>query len=68
MLKSERDKVVAANQEPIYSIPGTNDRLAIASIHIQGIGHEYWIKDDPGGDRISAIVAFLLALDDDPGK
>ena len=68
LLKSERDKVVAANQEPVYPIPGTNDRLAMASIHIQGIGHEYWIKDEPGGDRISAIVAFLLALDDDPGQ
>jgi len=68
LLRSERDKVIAANREPVYPIPGSSDRLAIASIHIQGIGHAYWINDEPGGDRVTALVAFLLALDDDPGQ
>ena len=68
LLRSERDKVLAANKEPVYPIPGSSDRLAIASIHIQGIGHSYWINDEPGGDRVTALVAFLLALDDDPGQ
>jgi len=68
LLKAERDKVIAANKEPVYPIPGTSDHLALASIHIQGIGHDFWINDDAGGDRITALIAFLLALDDDPGQ
>jgi hypothetical protein len=48
-------------------------------MNIQGIGHDVnchaedghehtcEILDKPGGDTITALVAFLLALDDDPG-
>jgi hypothetical protein len=68
LLRSERDKVVAANQEQAYPIPGRPDRLSAASIHIQGVGHDFWVKDEPGGDRVTALVAFLLSLDDDPGQ
>lgn len=68
LLRSERDKVIAANKAQVYPIPGSSDRLSAASIHVQGVGHEFWIKDQAGGDRITALVAFLLSLDDDPGQ
>jgi hypothetical protein len=68
LLESEREKVIRANQDKVYSIPGSPDRISIASIHVQGIGHKYWIQDEPGGDKITALVAFLLALDDDPSQ
>jgi hypothetical protein len=68
LLKSERDKVIAANNERIFAIAASSTRLPAASIHVQGIGHDFWINDQPGGDRITALVAFLLALDDDPGQ
>ena len=38
----------------------------MTSLGVSGIGHEFWIDDTPGGDRITALVAFLLALDDRP--
>lgn len=68
LLKSERDRVTAANQESVWPVPGASQRVSMASMQIQGSGHEYWIEDRPGGDTITALVAFLLALDDDPGK
>lgn len=68
LLKSERDRVIAANRESVHPIPGRQETIPIASMHIQGIGHEYWIDDVPGGDVVTPLVAFLLALDDNPGK
>jgi len=68
LLKSEREKVIAANQEKVYPVPGSTDRIALASMQIQGVGHDYWIDDQPGGEQITALIAFLLALDDDPGN
>ena len=68
LLRAERDKVVSANNERVYPIPGGEGRLSIASLHIKGAGHDFWVNDDVGGDRITALVAFLLALDDDPGS
>ena len=68
LLESERDKVIIANKEAVHPIPGRSEAIAIASMHIQGIGHHYWIDDEPGGDLITPLVAFLLALDDHPGK
>jgi hypothetical protein len=38
----------------------------MASLGVSGVGHEYFIRDEPGGERITALVAFLLALDDKP--
>jgi hypothetical protein len=26
------------------------------------------VEDEPGGERITALIAFLLALDDAPGQ
>ena len=68
LLKSERAKVVAANHEQVYPVLGTTDHVSLEQMNIQGIGHDYYIDDTPGGDNITALVAFLLALDDDPGK
>jgi hypothetical protein len=68
LLKSERDKIIDANRQFIWQISGTNRYVSIASMHIQGIGHDYYINDVPGGNDITALVAFLLALDDNPGK
>ena len=68
LLKSEREKVIAANNEAVYPIIGTPDHIAFAAMNIKGVGHEKYIDDVPGGDTITALVAFLLALDDDPGR
>jgi hypothetical protein len=67
LLKGEREKVIAANKEAVMPILGTSDRLSMDAMNVQGIGHEMYIDDTPGGDKITALVAFLLALDDDPG-
>ena len=68
LLKSEREKVILANKEDVYPIPGTSEFTSMASLNIQGVGHQYWIEDENGGDNITALVAFLLALDDKPGE
>ncbi len=49
-------------------MPGSTARVAMEDMNVQGIGHEYWIQDQPGGDNITALIAFLLALDDKPGE
>jgi hypothetical protein len=67
-LKSEREKVIAENKKQVWPIPGTDDHVSIASLQIEGVGHEYWIDDEPGGETVTALVAFLLALDDNPGE
>lgn len=68
LLESERNKVIAANKEAVHPVPGRTDAIPIAAMHIQGIGHNYWIDDEPGGDIITPLVAFLLALDNHPGE
>ncbi|HEU4388351.1 MAG TPA: hypothetical protein VFV34_11180, partial [Blastocatellia bacterium] len=67
VLEQERDRVIEANRTPSYPVPGSTELTAMTSMRVQGVGHKYWIKDEPGGDRVTALVAFLLALDDDPG-
>jgi hypothetical protein len=67
LLGSEREKVIAANRVPVYPVNGSTERVSMASMNVQGIGHEKYIDDHPGGEKITALVAFLLALDDDPG-
>ena len=68
VLKSEREKVIAANNAAVWPVPGTDNRVPMSSLQIQGVGHEYWVDDVPGGTKVTALVAFLLALDDDPGR
>ena len=68
LLKGEREKVIAANKEPSFPVPGTAERVSGEAMNVQGVGHEQYIQDTPGGENITALVAFLLALDDEPGK
>lgn len=75
LLKSERALVLADNRSATMAVPiGDADnplsappRVSLASLGVEGRGHEFWIDDTPGGERVSALVAFLLALDDAPG-
>jgi hypothetical protein len=74
LLRSEREKILADNRAPIVPVPtGSADNplnapstTSLALLGVQGIGHEFWVNDVPGGERITSLVAFLLALDDDP--
>lgn len=68
VLKSERQKVIAANSEKVHPVPGRPDFVSMSQLHIRGTGHEYWVEDEPGGDVVTPLVAFLLALDDNPGR
>ncbi len=67
LLKPEREKIIAANKEESYPIIGTQNKIAFNHMNILGIGHDKYIDDVPGGEKITALVAFLLALDDVPG-
>jgi len=66
VLHSERKRVIAGNRERVIPVPGSSAYVAGAALSIAGIGHDYYLKDVPGGDDVTALVAFLLALDDDP--
>lgn len=68
LLKSERDRVISANKEQVYPAPGGSEKVALASMQIEGAGHTYWVDDQVGGRKVAALVAFLLALDDDPSR
>ncbi len=83
LLKSERVLVMRENATPRVPVPGRcadgSDSAAsatpckpmlipVAKLGLSGKGHEYWVDDFPGGDRITSLVAFLLALDDHPGQ
>jgi hypothetical protein len=67
LLRSERKKVLRGNVAPVLPIPGTERKLSAAELGIEGIGHAFYLDDEPGGDDVTALVAFLLALDDHPG-
>lgn len=68
LLQAEREKVIAANREAVLAVPGEARRIAMKDMQIEGVGHEFWIQDQPGGEIIAPLIAFLLALDDEPGK
>lgn len=68
LLKEERARVLVANGEAVLAVPGENKQLAMNALQIEGKGHEFWINDQPGGPIITPLIAFLLALDDEPGK
>lgn len=67
VLRSERKKVLRGNVAPVLPVPGTKRTMSAADLGIEGVGHEYYLDDEPGGPNVTALVAFLLALDDDPG-
>jgi mono/diheme cytochrome c family protein len=76
VLESERAKVIADNRAPVMSVPGNAadnplgvpPRVSLEALGVDGSGHDFYIDDVPGGNRVTALVAFLLALDDAPGE
>jgi hypothetical protein len=76
LIESERRKIVASNRTLTMHVPPggvwdargrpPSEVVSMTSLGVSGVGHEYWVNDRPGGDRITALVAFLLALDDKP--
>jgi hypothetical protein len=68
LLENERRRVIAGNGTPVFRVPGSTRMLTGKDFGIEGIGHEFWIRDKPGGEKVTALVAFLLALDDWPGR
>jgi len=68
VLEAERERVIRGNREAVLPVPGTAWRLRGSDFAIEGIGHEYFVADVPGGDDVTALVAFLLSLDDAPGE
>jgi len=67
VLKESRREVIIANRLRTQSIIGLNEKRSMASLGVAGIGHEFWVDDEPGGPDVTALVAFLLSLDDCPG-
>jgi hypothetical protein len=75
LLRAEREQVLAQRHTPLVPVPGIGQsenplgapaRVSAEQLGISGAGHEFYIEDAPGGERITALVAFLLALDDAP--
>ena len=80
VLRLECDRVMRVNKAKVSPIPGTSQFTSTEFKNIQGVGHTVNCHpeegdeeshscdiQDKGGDVNSALVAFLLALDDDPG-
>ena len=77
VLADERARVIAGNHLRMIPAPHSDARtdalglpvaelLSAHSLGISGQGHEFWVDDEPGGERVTALVAFLLALDHFP--
>ncbi|MEZ4315894.1 MAG: hypothetical protein R3F61_00245 [Myxococcota bacterium] len=67
VLKEQRRPVIIANRARTHPVIGEHERRSMASLGVAGIGHEFWVDDEPGGPDVTALIAFLLALDDCPG-
>jgi mono/diheme cytochrome c family protein len=76
LLATERERVIRNNRSPIMPVPignadnplGAPATTSADLLGVQGIGHEHYVDDVPGGDRITSLVAFLLSLDDAPAE
>ena len=77
LLKAERQRVMEGNRVRVIPAPHSDARidalgrpvaelLSAYTLGISGQGHEFWVDDQPGGERVTALVAFLLALDHFP--
>jgi mono/diheme cytochrome c family protein len=77
VLEEERRRVVEGNRVPVIPVsPGSTWRqdggspprelVSMVELGAPGTGHDFWLADAPGGDRVTALVAYLLALDDCP--
>ncbi len=67
VLRDVRERVITNNKARSIAVVGSDERRSMASLGVAGIGHAFWVDDEPGGDDVTALVAFLLALDDCPG-
>ena len=67
VLAEAREAAVKENYQPTHPVIGSSMKRSMASLGVAGIGHEFWVDDTPGGPDVTALVAFLLALDDCPG-
>ena len=79
VLRTERERVIAANELENYEVPAGStmdvvrggppiERVSMRSIGIAGYGHDFYISDVPGGERVTSLVAYLLSLDDCPRR
>jgi hypothetical protein len=77
LLSSERERVLAGNKQQVIPVAaGSTYRpngdapprttVSMVELGAAGIGHEFWVDDVPGGKKITALVAYLLSLDDCP--
>ena len=75
LLRQERAEMLARQNDrviPVPGLPGSENPLgapaavSAAELGIIGKGHEFFIDDVPGGKDITALVAYLLSIDDDP--
>lgn len=77
VLKSERERVVAANHRPTMSVTrgGTwrespndpaRELMSMDELGSYATGHDFYLDDQPGGEKVTALVAWLLAQDDCP--
>lgn len=76
LLRAERAQILARRHALVVPVPGVGHSenplgvppfVSAEQLGISGSGHEFYVDDVPGGERVTALVAFLLALDDDPG-
>lgn len=76
LLRAEREQVLKHRHDAVVPVPGAGQSenplgvplfVSAEQLGISGSGHEFYVADVLGGDRITALVAFLLAVDDDPG-
>lgn len=74
VLEAERSPLLARRRDAVIPVPGIGasenvrgapSHVSALDLGIDGAGHEFYIDDAPGGERVSALVAFLLAIDDD---
>jgi hypothetical protein len=76
LLEGERRKVIEGNHQALMPVAigaaenplGAPAHVSLALLGVEGRGHDFWVDDEPGGERITSLVAFLLALDDAPGE
>jgi hypothetical protein len=77
LVRSERERVIAANRERVIPTPRSDvlvdafgnkpaTHISMRSLGGHGGGHDFYVDDEPGGEQITALVAFLLALDHFP--
>jgi hypothetical protein len=77
LLRRERARMLAHANDRVIPVPGVGSAenplgspafVSARELGIAGVGHEFYVDDVPGGERVSALIAFLLSLDDAPGE